>query len=240
MDQTQMIQEEEYAFPYHHIPQIEPFSQTRSLWWGYEYAAYIGYILSELNSRPFNSLIDIGCGDGRLLAELAKVSSAKLHGADFSEKALSFARAFSPSTVTFTKDLPGQLFDVFTAIEVLEHIHPNEAGAFLASAARSLSRNGIGIVSVPTTNIPLNPKHYRHFTADTLRETLEGHFIVESIVHLNGQTVVAKIVQRLLANRFFILNWQPVKNILYRWYTRTSLMGTQSNAIRVLAIVRKR
>ncbi len=239
MDDTQLIQEEEYTFPYHHIPQIEPFSQTRSLWWGYEYAAYLAYILSELSSRSFDSLIDIGCGDGRLLAELASTSHAKLHGTDFSDKALSFARAFSPLAVSFSKNPPEEKFDIFTAIEVFEHIHPDDADAFLATCAESVKANGIGIISVPTTNIPLNPKHYRHFTENTFREALEKNFIVERIVHLNGQTLVAKIVQRLLANRFFILNWQPAKDFLYHWYIRTSLFGTPTNAIRVLAVVRK-
>ncbi|MEK7100757.1 MAG: class I SAM-dependent methyltransferase [Patescibacteria group bacterium] len=239
MDGTQLIQEEEYSFPYHHLPTISPFSQTRSLWWGYEYAAYIEYILSELSSRSFQSLIDIGCGDGRLLADLSGTTSAKLHGTDFSEKALAFARAFSPKRVTFSENPPDEKFDVFTAIEVFEHIHPNDADAFLASCAETLSTNGVGIISVPTTNIPLNPKHYRHFTENTFREALEKHFIVERVVHLNGQTLVAKIVQRLLANRFFILNWQPAKDFLYRWYTRTSLFGTPTNDIRVLAVVSK-
>ncbi len=239
MDETQLIQEEEYSFPYHHIPTISPFSQTRSLWWGYEYAAYIGYILSELSSHTFSSLIDIGCGDGRLLAELAHTTSARLHGTDFSEKALSFARAFSPGTVSFSNRPPEELFDIFTAIEVFEHIHPNDADTFLASCALTLKKNGLGIISVPSVNIPLNPKHYRHFTESTFRVALEKHFDVERIVHLNKQTIVSKIVQRLLANRFFILNWQPAKDALYRLYTRTSLLANATNASRILAVVRK-
>lgn len=240
MDETQVIQEEEYSFPYHHIPTIKPFSQIRSLWWGYEYAAYVEYILSELSARSFDSLIDIGCGDGRLLSDLANSSSAKLHGTDFSEKALGFARAFAPASVTFSKEAPDETFDVFTAIEVFEHIPPSEADSFLSYAAKTLNPGGIGIVSVPSVNLPLNPKHYRHFTEGTLREELEKHFDVESIVYLNGKTFTATLVQRFLANRFFILNWQPAKDFLYRHYKHSSLVAGAENGTRLLAVVRRR
>ncbi len=240
MDETQLIQEEEYSFPYHHLPTIHPFSQTRSLWWGYEYAAYIEYILSILDEYQFDSLVDIGCGDGRLLAELATKTTAKLHGTDFSEKALSFARAFSPSTVSFSKEFPDTPFDVFTAIEVFEHIHPDDADGFLATCANTLQPDGIGIISVPTTNIPLNAKHYRHFTEESLKEALREHFTVEKIVFLNGKTLVSGIVRRLLANRFFILNWEPGKDFLYRWYKRTSLLSTPEQSTRILVVVKKK
>lgn len=242
MDSVQIIQEEEYHFPYHHIPSWKPFTQSRSLWWGYEYAAYIEYLISVILELQPQSLIDVGCGDGKLLFELSlKDENIKLHGTDFSEKALGFARAFTGTRVSFTNDVPGNKeYDMWTAIEVFEHIPVDEADAFLKTLGNSVKTGGVGILTVPHTNVPLNPKHYRHFTETTLRESLEHHFEIEKIVHLNGNTWQSRIIRRLLANRLFILNWQPAKEYLYTRYKKTSLQATESNATRLLAVVRMR
>src|SRR5438552_7873234 len=91
-------QEAEYAFPYHHLPQIAPFSISRHLFWGHAYASYVEKVLQLLSKQPFESLIDIGCGDGKLLLEISKRFRGKrLVGTDMSERALAFARAFAPA-----------------------------------------------------------------------------------------------------------------------------------------------
>jgi 2-polyprenyl-3-methyl-5-hydroxy-6-metoxy-1,4-benzoquinol methylase len=235
------LQEEEYVFPYHHIPEWKQFSQVKDLWWGYEYAAYIEYLLSTLRDLKFESLIDIGCGDGRLLSELAKEKpSSRLFGTDFSAKALAFAQAFSPS-VEFSTEMPtNQKFDAFTAIEVFEHIPLDEADAFLDDVKKVLNPGAPGIITVPTTNLPLNPKHYRHFSADSVTKALEKHFTVERVEHINVYSASSKIIQRLLANRFFILNWQHAKDWLYGQYKKTSFKATPKNAMRLMVLVRNK
>lgn len=240
LSSEQGIQEHEYEFPYHYVPEIGPFSETRSLWWGYEYASYIEYFTNYITEKAPATLIDVGCGDGRLLYELSKSSSITLYGTDFSAKALSFARAFCPASVTLDSTFPSDVaFDAFTAIEVFEHIPPADADTFLATISSRLSSNAWGIVTVPTTNIPVNPKHYRHFTAETLTAALEPHFKVREIRFLNATTLSAKIIQRLLANRFFMLNWQPAVAFLYRWYVSSSLIARPENASRLMAMVER-
>jgi hypothetical protein len=59
------LQENEYEFPYHHLVNIRPFSESRHLFWGYRYAAYVEHILQTLAQKQFESLIDFGCGDGK-------------------------------------------------------------------------------------------------------------------------------------------------------------------------------
>jgi 2-polyprenyl-3-methyl-5-hydroxy-6-metoxy-1,4-benzoquinol methylase len=197
------IQEGEYEFPYHHIPTHAPFTQARLLFWGYEYEAYLEKILETLRGIGCKSLIDIGCGDGRLLAELAKDSSLRLFGTDFSERALAFARAFSPS-VAFQRDIPpGETFDAFTLIEVLEHIPPEEIPSFLGTLQKTLRVGGKGVITVPSVAVPVNRKHYQHFSETSLRETLKPYFRVESVAHLNAFPFGVKVISRLLSNRLF-------------------------------------
>ena len=88
------IQEEEYDFPYHHLVGIRPFSETQHLFWGYKYAAYIEKILDTLAQYKFDSLIEVGCGDGKVITEVArKFPGKKYLGTDYSEKSLQFAPA---------------------------------------------------------------------------------------------------------------------------------------------------
>ena len=72
IDKEKIIQEKEYEFPYHHIPKLEnkKFKPYRNGTWGYHYLGKIQLIKNELNRIKFNTLIDLGCGDDRLLKKL--------------------------------------------------------------------------------------------------------------------------------------------------------------------------
>ncbi|HRH24013.1 MAG TPA: class I SAM-dependent methyltransferase [Candidatus Paceibacterota bacterium] len=234
------IQEDEYEFPYHHIPTHAPFAQSRLLFWGYEYEAYLEEILAVLEGMSFKSLIDIGCGDGRLLSELVKSSNARLVGTDFSEKALAFARAFSAS-VEFQRDIPDkETFDVLTLIEVLEHIPPEEIPTFLNTLRGALVPGGKGVITVPSVALPVNRKHYQHFSAESLTETLSPYFVIDSITHLNTVSLGSKIIARLLSNRFFILNHSGMREWLYGIYKKHHLRAHPGKGARLMAIVTPR
>ena len=68
----QKRQEAQYHFPYHYIPYIEgnKFSQSKTLKWGYEYLSYIYFVINKISSLHFNTLLDVGCGDGRYSIKL--------------------------------------------------------------------------------------------------------------------------------------------------------------------------
>lgn len=73
-DDEQQIQEDQYDYPYHYIPRVEngQFSQSQYWSWGMHYLGGIQLILEQIDSYSFDSLIDVGCGDGRFLRELAR------------------------------------------------------------------------------------------------------------------------------------------------------------------------
>src|ERR1051325_285897 len=86
----QTIQDTQYQFPYHYIPTLENgnFSQVRKLRWGYEYLSYLRFVLSTLEEIQFESVLDVGCGEGRFLWEVSKCFSDKrLVGIDLSARA---------------------------------------------------------------------------------------------------------------------------------------------------------
>lgn len=236
------MQESQYEFPYHYLPQVVggAFSQARVLSWGYEYQSYIDYIVSVLKSLPARkSLIDIGCGDGRLIYELHRaLPTLSISGSDFSSRALALAHAFTPSAELST-DLPGGTFDAFTLIEVLEHIPPDEISDFLKSVSAIVSSGGIGIVTVPSDTTPVQRKHYQHFSEETLRDALAPYFTVTEVRHLNSLHPEVRLMQRMLTNRFFAVTHAGLLSWWYRRYTTRHLQARPQTGKRLLAVVRK-
>lgn len=219
----QKIQEDQYKFPYHHLVNLNYFDNHKTLHGGLNYYGYINKVIGYINQENFCSLLDIGCGDGKLIFELAqKNKTKKLIGIDYSEKAILFARAFnyengSEFMCGDVCDLNGS-FDVITIIEVLEHIPDDQMKNITDSIYNLLSPNGRLIVSVPSVNDPLNSKHYRHYILDSLVQTLdlfklEKHSFVISnnkfyvfLVKLSGKLSNFKLIRSALlkiAKKFF-------------------------------------
>lgn len=169
------LQDAQYEFPYHYLPHLHDghARRTRSLRWGREYLCYLLFLAEKLRGLAPRSLLDVGCGDGRLLSLLVG-HVPECHGVDLSAGAIRFARAFVPGA-HFAEASAAQLersFDVVTAIEVLEHIPDEGCGEFLRTLAARCRPGGHVVVSVPTTNVPLNRKHYRHYDEALLRQQL--------------------------------------------------------------------
>src|SRR5512135_225184 len=107
-DEQTRLQEAQYSFPYHHIPSVQKakFSPVRYWSWGFRYLGGIQLVLDQLENTQFSSLIDIGCGDGRLLREIASHYGEKhLLGIDASTRAIQLAQALNPGVRYQTIDL---------------------------------------------------------------------------------------------------------------------------------------
>lgn len=239
MGEKEQIQEGEYAFPYHHLVSLSPFSEGEHLSWGFKYAAYIGYVLDSLKEKGWESLIDFGCGDGKVTREIAHTfPERRVVGVDYSERSLQFARAFSPSLEFATRT--EEKFDAFVLIEVLEHIDPQQMNDFLELLSKNLEPGGFGIITTPSDNIPTNPKHYQHFNAQSFEKTLASHFTIERFEYLLAKGPGVRIIQSLLANRLFLLRYKPLVQFLYRWYKRSYLRATPQSGAQVFAVVRRK
>lgn len=235
----ELIQENEYDFPYHHLVDIKPFSETKHLFWGYKYAAYIEKILEELEKINFNSLIEIGCGDGKIIGEIAKkFPGKKFIGTDYSEKSLKFAKAFSPH-IKFEAS-SDEKFDVLILVEVLEHINPQQISIFVESISKNLKDGGLAIITTPCDNVSANSKHYQHFNKESVTKVLKKEFEIVSIEYTSANSFGVSIIQRLLANRFFILNNKPIVSFLYKIYKKRYLNASMKNASQLFIKAKKK
>jgi len=97
--------------------------------------------------------LDVGCGDGSLTLEIAKLVKAReIYGVDISDKALKVAqrRGIIAVKADLNSDMlpfPNNYFDLVTAIEVIEHLVNTDN--LLQNVWRVLKPGGLFILSTP-------------------------------------------------------------------------------------------
>jgi 2-polyprenyl-3-methyl-5-hydroxy-6-metoxy-1,4-benzoquinol methylase len=184
---------------------------------------YFGYIFLMINELPAlpASVLDAGCGDGRVAAEMVKRGYA-VTGLDFLETSVQYAKSMVPEATFFTGDLRKDLtkyydlhaaqFDAVTMVEVYEHIPPDDCPAVLANLHTVLRPGGRIIISVPSNLLPPSDLHYRHFSQDEFkREIAAAGFRIKKIIfqHSMGRLInwlLSDAVERILNNQWL----QPV------------------------------
>jgi SAM-dependent methyltransferase len=252
-DKQTHAQEGEYAFPYHYLPAIKghKFSATRHWDWGFRYLGGMQVALDLLTEQPFVSLIDIGCGDGRFLCEVAgRFPGIRLLGIDASERAVQLAQALNPGIEYRACDIVhenvGGRFDAATLIEVIEHISPQDLGVFVRAVAESLVDDGRLVLTVPHRNKPVIEKHYQHFTGTQLHELLTPYFSDIRIVPFDVKARRAPLmwlIKRVLGakGRWFLFTQPRVLYLLYRLYLRRYLYAPNEQCCERIAVAcRKR
>jgi SAM-dependent methyltransferase len=103
--------------------------------------------------RAGDRVLDLGCGDGRFTAELARVGAAPT-GVDVAQAALSRARAAHPDLEFRLAPIDGPLpfddgsFDVVWSTEVIEHVA--DTARWLSEVRRVLVPRGRLLLTTPS------------------------------------------------------------------------------------------
>ena len=217
-----VVQDSRYGFPYHHLPhRITPDSYAIGRWlsWGLEYLVYQEFVAQMIRGLAPHSILEVGCGDGRLVGLLADTVPVRV-GADLSRRAIAFARAFHPDATFFcqsTDDLTGQ-YDVVVAVEVLEHVPDADVQRFLHGLRERVAPGGALILSVPTTVLKPNPKHYRHYTLPLLVHQLQSAGIdtLNMVSHfVFREDWLLRFFRRATLNRYWVLEVPLINR--YMW-----------------------
>lgn len=219
------IQESQYAFPYHYVPHFlregEP-SLVRKLNWGLEYLCYQMHVLELVADMNPKSVLEVGCGDGFFTGHLP-ASIERRDGVDLSERAIRFAQAFhSGSGCSFSvadaQDVV-ELYDVVVAIEVIEHVPDEQVSAFLQSVAARVEFGGRLVISAPTTAVPINRKHYRHYTEALLEKQVTESgipFRLVDVQYVYSKPKWLRVLDVLLSNRYFCLEIKSLTKWAWR------------------------
>lgn len=223
-----LVQESEYWFPYHYVSRMpsDGFRQHFVDTWGVNYISTIEFLLERLAALDIESLIDIGCGDGRLTREIALgLRPSKLLGVDYSRRAISLAQAMNQDlrNLSFVRadiTAPHELgvFDVAVLMEVFEHIPLDMAMGFIEGVRRLVKPGGRLLLTVPHKNKSLEYKHFQHFSLKSISYYLQDYFDIVDIMPFEKRGLGRSVMNALLSNRFFVLNNRKALQYLYVWH----------------------
>lgn len=167
------FQEMEYYLPYHWLTRKDA-AEIQDL-----KMDLVAKLAQQLDLQK-GAALDLGCGDGKHTFDLQRklLEKFEFSGIDFSERAITYAKmlaphiSFSVQEGTRTSFADGA-FTLVTSIEVIEHIPPGEVPAFLSEIFRLLRPGGGVVLTTPSTNRPVDDKHFQHFTSDMLTALLQ-------------------------------------------------------------------
>jgi 2-polyprenyl-3-methyl-5-hydroxy-6-metoxy-1,4-benzoquinol methylase len=243
------LQDTLYSEPYHHFVSFRNNDPRyyALLSWGIEYYGYVGRVLEIAAEIKFDRVAEVGCGDGKVIYELAKRFPGASHeGYDLSEKAIAFASAYGFGTerlAFFARDFAeaAGAYDLILCVETLEHIPDDHMESFLKTMHEKLALGGRLIVSVPTLNRPVSAKHYRHYDesvlsahTDLLFETIHTEF-----VHRHS-SIGYRFLEAILSNRFYILNVRRLRKILFALYVRRYRSAPANIGTHLIAVLKKK
>lgn len=240
------IQESEYAFPYHYIPYYigDKFKIVRILDWGVLYFVYMEYIIGVINKFKPKKILDIGCGDGRLLNyfdEIVKDKPELMKGIDISEKAIKFAQAFSHNVVFESMDIADEKegYECVIMMEVLEHIPTEVIPEFLKNVWDKITVGGKMIITVPSIFIPVDSKHYRHYSIESLLETFENlgvsFNLIKSTYLIKCDSFLVRVLRKIGNNRIWFL--RPHEKYIKKIYEKN--VEVSKNGMKVVVVLEK-
>ena len=125
---------------------------------------------------PETSVLDIGCGNGRLLRSLKKDKNCKVYGMDISQVSINILRFYGIAGLRVDADELSDIMphDVVVLSHTLEHV--NDDAALLKKLAPRIRK--YLIVAVPNNCMgpEEEPEHMRVYTKESLSVLLLKHF----------------------------------------------------------------
>lgn len=223
-------QESEYCFPYHYVSKMpsEGFTQHFVDSWGINYVSTINFLLEQIEKIHLQSLIDIGCGDGRMTREIhIRFPSVELKGVDYSQRAINLAKAMNQdftdieyeridvSEYSFPKK-----YDAAILMEVFEHIPIDETSIFLSGVHRALKSDGVLLLTVPHINKKVEYKHFQHFSVESISNYLSPYFHIIETIPFEKKGILRRILNKILCNKFYVLNNTRLLMCLYKLHEK--------------------
>lgn len=164
----------------------EDFSQD-----GFSNREQVDMILQYIPQNCNAHILDIGCGNGKMLGYLQKKTNSCIHGFDYSQEAIESAQGLFPENSEFREGIIGQIeypeekFDVIISMDTL--YFALDMTAFVAQVKKWLKKDGVlfvgyqeGDVVPKTTNAhttllakALQANHMTYEVTDITKQTYE-------------------------------------------------------------------
>lgn len=178
-----------------------------------------------LPDSPGAGIVDLGCGDGKILYLLKKLGYRRLAGVDRSASKSGIARQVIDAVetidvLTYLRH-SGESLDLVLALDLIEHLPRSETSEFLELCVRRLRPNGRIVLRTPNATSPFfgqvrydDPTHEQCFTPASLASLLAdagfcGVEVRESCPVPGGYSVMSSlryICWRLVRLVFAVVN----------------------------------
>ena len=114
---------------------------------GFSDIAQIDMILKYIPDRDNVHILDVGCGNGKMLKYLQEKTGAFIHGFDYSKQAIVNAKEMYPTNSEFRQGIIGEIeypsggFDVITSMDTM--YFAEDMVAFVAQIKKWLKTDGV-------------------------------------------------------------------------------------------------
>jgi 2-polyprenyl-3-methyl-5-hydroxy-6-metoxy-1,4-benzoquinol methylase len=177
-------------------------------------------ILNDKFSNPFLLGLDIGCGEGQVLASMNFLTTK--HGLDISETAVKRAAARYPEITFFQADVKkitksvSSKYDFISCFETLYYLDDISIPEVLKNICNVGKENCIYVFSVVTIG---RNEHRKYFTLEEFSHLLEADFIIKSIhplsllaKHQNPITRLQNLANRIIGRELTVKRYLRMMN----------------------------
>ena len=162
----------------------EDFSQD-----GFSDITQINRILEYIPAGEDVHILDIGCGNGKMLGYLQQKTGACIHGFDYSGEAIKTARTLFTDRADFREGVIGEVdyeensFDVITSMDTM--YFANDMSAFVAWVKKWLKKDGVFFVGYQEGDVMPRTE-----SAETtvLAQALRQNGLPYEVTDITGQT----------------------------------------------------
>lgn len=173
----------------------EDFSQD-----GFSNVQQIEMILQYIPQKDNVQILDIGCGNGKMLGYLQEKTGCFIYGFDYSEKAIETAQSLFPGNAEFKVgiidevDYPEEKFDVIISMDTM--YFAKDMSAFIAKIKKWLNKDGVFFVGYQEGDIM--PKTEGAYTT-VLAKALDENEMSYEVTDITEQTYKLLKTKRMSA-----------------------------------------
>lgn len=176
----------------------EDFSQD-----GFSDRQQIDMILQYIPDKGDVHILDIGCGNGKMLGYLQEKTGAFIHGFDYSEQAIQTAKGLYPTNSEFRESVIGEIeyaensFDVITSMDTM--YFAKDMVSFVVQIKRWLKPNGILFVGYQEGDVM--PKTESADTTE-LAKALKANGMTYEVTEITKQVYDLLLIKREAAMKY--------------------------------------
>lgn len=177
----------------------EDFSQD-----GFSNIEQVNMILQHIPQKDNVHILDIGCGNGKMLGYLQEKTKAYVHGFDYSEEAIKTAKLLFPKNSEFREgvigeiDYPKENFDVIISMDTM--YFAKDMTAFVAQVKTWLKQSGVFFVGYQEGDVI--PK------TENVHTTMLSKALVMNGMNYEAIDITAQTYELLKTKRVSAINHQ--------------------------------